>query len=419
MNTEVLKKYEKAMDRLYVVCLFLILIYELLGSTPILVMILSGISNGVAEEDSALAVLVYQGIVNLRFLIILPAVYNIVVKAKGVTERVVLGGLLVLGWIYSFYMREVNDTYIFRDAMVIAATYGRDYKKILKWSIYLAGGFMCLTVLLNLVGILPEDNLVRDGKVRHSFGTLGPTNLAGHVGFVILSFIFLKEGRIKWPAYVIIAALSILNMVFVDGRTSQISVILATGGCLVLLAAEQLKLKPPEKLMKVFSRCMLLSFVIMSALTLVLVLTYNPDPGVFYNRIHFLESFRGRLENANRVLSVTGVSLLGRYYQNYWIPGQGFIETGNYEFLDSSYARLFIMYGVAGFAVIISLLTFLQYRLMKAGKVFCMFVMAVCSIHFVMEHHILEPAYNIFLILPFAAFKDSSTPLRSARNDKC
>ncbi|MBR1471947.1 MAG: hypothetical protein IJ600_09945 [Lachnospiraceae bacterium] len=31
-----------------------------------------------------------------------------------------------------------------------------------------------------------------------------------------------------------------------------------------------------------------------------------------------------------------------------------------------------------------------------------MYLLAVLALHFVMEHHILEPAYNIFLLLPFA-----------------
>ena len=34
-----------------------------------------------------------------------------------------------------------------------------------------------------------------------------------------------------------------------------------------------------------------------------------------------------------------------------------------------------------------------------------MYILAVLSLQFMMEHHILEPAYNIFLLLPFADLK--------------
>ena len=180
---EALKKYSKVMDRMYWIFLVAILLYELLGSTYFLqnfVVWFAGLFKGGSPEFVAM---LYQSIVNLRLLIIIPAVYNILVEAETRREQVILSGMLLVGWIYAILMREQNDTYIFRDMAMIVASYGKDYKKIAHVSMWLAGIVMLLTVSSYFLGILPERTLEQDGMVRHSFGTLGPTNLAGHLFF--------------------------------------------------------------------------------------------------------------------------------------------------------------------------------------------------------------------------------------------
>ena len=106
-------------------------------------------------------------------------------------------------------------------------------------------------------------------------------------------------------------------------------------------------------------------------------------------------------------MGVTGITPFGRYYENYWVAGNVYKYTGEYEFLDSSYARILLMYGWVAFVLILGLILWLQFRLYKKKKTFQMFVLAVLSLQFMMEHHILEPAYNIFLLLPFACLDDS------------
>ena len=90
---------------------------------------------------------------------------------------------------------------------------------------------------------------------------------------------------------------------------------------------------------------------------MILVFTYTTNPAVFYNRFHVLESFAGRIGNPNRIMGKTGLSLFGNYYEHYWVAGNVFKQTGNYEFLDSSYARVILMYGIVAFVLILWLLT--------------------------------------------------------------
>ncbi|MBO6205629.1 MAG: hypothetical protein J6O73_01700 [Lachnospiraceae bacterium] len=403
---EELKKYEKPVDKMYWFFLTFILIYELLGSTFFLGYFTQWYAGLFQNTSPELAAMLYQTMVNLRFLIIIPAIYNILMKTENGKEKLILSVMLILGWYYSLRMREQNDTYIFRDMSMIVASYKKDYKKIFHYGIILAGGIMVFTVIMNLLGVIPERTLERDGRIRHSFGTLGPTNLAGHVGFVIMAYIFVKNGRMKWWAYVVIGILTALNLVFVDGRTSFLSVFLGTSGCLVYTLIEKKHWNIPEKILKIWRGILMMAYPVAVTFYMFLMFTYSPAPEMFYNRIHVLDSLRNRLENANRVMGVIGITPFGNYYENYWVEGNTFKNTGYYEFLDSSYARVLLMYGWIAFLLILGLILWSQYRLFKKKQTFKMYILAVLALHFMMEHHILEPAYNIFLLLPFADLDD-------------
>ncbi len=399
-----LLKYDRSIDKMYWIFLVFILVYEILGSTPFLLYFAQWYAGLFDENSSELAVMLYQSMMNLRFLIIIPAIYNIIVKTVSKKEKIFLSAMLFLGWYYALRMRDQNDTYIFRDMAMIVASYGKDYKKIAKWCIGLVSGIMAFTIAMNLMGIIPEWTLERDGNVRHSFGTLGPTNLAGHFGFAIMAYMFIKDGIMKWQAYAVIVVLSVLNLVFVDGRTSFLSVFLGCCGCLIYNVIRKSRWKLPETITRGVRALFLASYPFSAVFYLLLVFTYSTDPNVFYNRFHILYSLIGRIENANRVMGVTGITPFGNYYENYWVAGNVFKNTGYYEFLDSSYARVLLMYGWVAFILILGLMVWSQYRLMKKGQTFRMYLLAVLSMHFIMEHHILEPAYNIFLLLPFASF---------------
>ena len=409
---EELKKYEKPVEKMYWIFLAFILVYETLGSTPFLNYIAGGYAGAFQSTSPELAAMLYQCMMNLRFLIIIPAIYNILMTADSGKKKAFLSALLLIGWYYAIRMREQNDTYIFRDMAMIVASYGKDYKRIAKYSMMIAGGIMIFTILMNLMGVIPEYNLERGSRVRHSFGTLGPTNLAGHFCFVIMTYIFIKDGKLKWPAYAVIVLLSVLNLALVDGRTAFLSVFLGTAGCAVYGVVRMKQWNLPERVLKIWRWLLLAAYPVVAGLYFILVFTYGAGQRAFYEKFSVFSSFLGRVENANRVMGVTGITAFGRYYENYWVEGNVFKNTGDYEFLDSSYARVLLMYGWVAAVLILGLILWSQYRLYKKKQTFRMFVLAVLSLHFMMEHHILEPAYNIFLLLPFADLEHMEDVIR-------
>ena len=60
------------------------------------------------------------------------------------------------------------------------------------------------------------------------------------------------------------------------------------------------------------------------------------------------------------------------------------------------------MYGVVAFAIYMTLLTGIQIRLNKRKAYFAMFLMTLVAADCMMEHHMIEVAFNTFLVLAFA-----------------
>ena len=164
---------------------------------------------------------------NIRLLIAIPAIYVILVDMEKVWEKILGIGLLLLGWFYSLYMREWNDTAIFTYALLLVASYKKDFTKILKYSIYAISTVMVIAFIMDRLGMFPSLDLVRDGRVRHTFGMNGPTAVAGHVCFIFIMFAFIRNGKLKWYEYIVISLLCVLNLLYVDGRVGLLCTVLA------------------------------------------------------------------------------------------------------------------------------------------------------------------------------------------------
>ncbi len=402
---ESLKKYKKQMDRMYYIFLVIILLYEILGSTSLLYYLTVWIAGKMSGMDPALAGLIFQSVVNLRFLIIIPAIYVVVAEARNWGERALLGGMLLLGWIYLFYMREWNDTVMFKAMIMLVASYGKDFRKIAKYSMWVSGSIMFLALVLSLLGIIPEFNMVRNNVVRHSFGTLGPTTFAGHVAAILITLIFIRDWKLKWFDLALLVIMSVLNLLFVDGRAALLEVVLATGAAVCFMFIHRRELAFYQKGGEIIRKILLWSYVILMAGYMWMMVSYNPDPEAFYHKIPFLSSFEGRISVPHNMLDQLPPSLFGNYFEKYDSMSYNLEDlyvSGEYTFLDSSYARLYMIYGIVGMLAGVLVFTGIQYRLYKKKQTYRMLLLAIVGFIYVVQRGLFEPGSNILLLLLFA-----------------
>ncbi len=397
---EQLGKYRKAMDRTYYILLVFNILSHILQTTPVMLFIellVRKIANGTMTEGQVR--LLIDSIVNLRLFIVIPAIYTILADMNRKRDQLLSVAFLLLGWFYSFYMREWNDNYIFNFALLIVASYGKDFHKILRYSIRIVSVVLILCVLLTTIKLLPSHyDMERNGRIRHGFG-MTPTGFAGYVCFVVLMLVFIKDGCLKWYEYIAIAIAGILEILLMDGRVAFLCIGLLWIGTFIKNQTVQKKWVMPERLMKVFRYFLLSVYVLAGGGFLMLVFCYRPE---FYDLVKgnaILESFAGRLEVPNRVMRNLGFSVFGDYYTQYYQTEHSFNWTGEYNFIDSSYARMFLIYGLVGFALILVICTLMQWRLMKKGMTFRMFLLTIPAIFFLVQRGILDTDVFVFPLL--------------------
>ena len=258
-----------------------------------------------------------------------------------------------------------------------------------------------LAFVLSRVGVIEDLVWQRPGvnmPDRHAFGMQYCTDLVSHVMFLILMYMFLKRGRLKWYAYVVIIILSVINVIYVDGMISLFCVVMGLLGCLYVVAYDKKKWRIPSVVLKGWKGLVLASFWIGAIILFVWVLVYKKDPDIWYNRYYSLQN---RLNTNYRLLTQIPFSWFGTGFVQVGLGGKE--EMPEYYFwVDCSYPRVYAMYGIVAFLIFMGLLTWIVIRLMKKKDYFGMYLMAIIAVDCMIEHHMIEIAYNTFLVFAFA-----------------
>ena len=82
----------------------------------------------------------------------------------------------------------------------------------------------------------------------------------------------------------------------------------------------------------------------------------------------------------------------------------------NYFYLDSSYVNIIFRYGYILFALIL-VITIVVMKRKSDDKIFLAVLFMICA-HSLIEHHLIEHYYNIFILLPFARFDEKKIRLK-------
>ncbi len=132
---------------------------------------------------------------------------------------------------------------------------------------------------------------------------------------------------------------------------------------------------------------------------MLLVFSYRPEFYELAQKNAILESFIGRVEVPHRVMQDLPFSVFGNYYTLYYQAEHSFNYVGDYSFIDSSYAQMYLIYGVLGFILAMGICTLMQWRLMKKNMIFRMYILAIAAFFYLVQRGIFDPALHVFPLL--------------------
>lgn len=313
--------------------------------------------------------------------------------------------LILFSFALSLIVGIINGKYfsMLATCALVFGAKGLDYKKLLQYYFSISSFFCISIITLCRLGIIRDniaepDNrfnlLTSNYSIRHSFGYVWPTDFATHVFFILLTLWIIKKGRLNLLLIMVYLVIPYLIVLYTDSRLGA--------GCIVLLVIFSLFIQIREKCGFNFSKINLFYvFWIPLIAFVVLFLTYHYNSSDdFWVLLDTMLSERLRL--GNEAFQDYGVKLFGQYYVQYGGQNSGDF----YNFIDSSYIQLIIIYGAIYTFLFLSGFVTVAFKAYKRKDMAMLLAIFVAGISGAIAQHFLQIFMNPILLGLTAKHKD-------------
>lgn len=308
--------------------------------------------------------------------------------------------------------------------LIVVGAKDVSFDRLLEVYLLLNISIFVLTVCASFLNLV--ENLVyyaSDEGIRNSFGYIYVTDFAAHVFFCVLIAFYLGRNQLRWFHYVLTCALAGVVFAFCKAKldTTCIVITVLLFGIHNILKRQSINEQPGKKEVevandlsdvnvfkwtkiyfgwkKIWMRVGVCIMPILTMLALILAYQYNPSNEMLVNIDEFST---GRVSLSNMGLKEYGVKLFGQD-----VPMVGFGGTTewpkDYFFIDCSYLNILLRYGLV-FLVFV-LLAYSYICIKNKDNTEFLFLIIILSISSIIDHHLLETAYNPFGFALFAHTK--------------
>lgn len=272
--------------------------------------------------------------------------------------------------------------------------------------------FCVFTICLALFGIIENNvlpNLSGDRenvfgeviKERDSFGYIWPTDFATHVFFIFMTFWILHQGQLGIAKVTFSILMTYVLLLYTDSRLGCgcIVLLLIVGVILSYIRNRQNRKAKNIKRFRI-SFLFVLWIPFLAILSLWATAAYDPT-NLLWIAIDLVLS--GRLEIGQEALSNYGIPLLGQLYKLHGANS----DANLYNYIDSSYLQLFIIYGLCYTVLIIAAFIKLGYQSYHRRDYTLLGALFVAGISGVIAQHFIQVFMNPMLLLLFVKEDDS------------
>ena len=305
-----------------------------------------------------------------------------------------------------------HDAYIRETVLMCIGAKNVDFRKIVKLSLGIGIAIMVAAFAASQLGLI--EDLVYAHGTRHSFGICYPTDFAAHVFFLLLGYLYLRQGKMHIWEYVLIAAFTFIMFKYTRTRNNTICMYFV----LVLsLVWQFFVMRWPEgsgknRLLQVATVGSVGFVVLCVAMSLILTIVY-PENAIFRNFDSAL--LGGRYRMGHEGFLQYGIHLTGSD-----IPQMGngstTVEPDWYFFLDISYITVLLCRGLAVFVMMLIVTGRGMVKCIQKRNLYGLLLFAAMALQCSVEHHWAEPQYNYFYLMMFAAVPAFGAEAKKAIN---
>ena len=254
-------------------------------------------------------------------------------------------------------------------------------------------------ILYSLMGVITNlAYVVQDRGIRYALGIVYPTDLASHVLYLMAAKSYLDFKKLCWKHYVFFLVMALLMWQVANARLSTITAIILVV-CLIIAKKAQNGNRFAQQTASLYW----IFTPILIFVDIMATLNYDPMNQLF---IKANSIFSNRLALSSEALQKYGVNLWGNHViEHGWGGAKGLKMADSnalkYFYIDSSYIRLLIIYGVVALILITVIMMCISLRASVEHDYALVTVMLVVTLSCLVEQHLLDISFNPFLLAAF------------------
>lgn len=273
-----------------------------------------------------------------------------------------------------------------------------NFKDIITWYMYLNVILLLTMAIFSLLGIIP--NLIYRAAPRpprYSLGLIYTSSLATHYFYLVLAYCYLRFSKLRWTDYLLIIIGDVIFMMITNTKLDFIATLIVIPVMVIAQRAFR-----GHKLSEILASFWWMAVPITSSIIIFASYFYD-DSNHIMKVVDDLTS--GRLGLGHRALTNYDIHILGQTIVEHTYGGSNGLKLANqldgvshYFFIDSSYIRMFLLWGLLVFILIIVYMTYIAMRSIFRRTFVLAAIILIASLNFMFEPDIIKIIYDPFLL---------------------
>lgn len=299
---------------------------------------------------------------------------------------------------------HIDSNVLFCSFFFIIAARNIDIRKLLLGALWIQLILTIMIAVASQIGLVSDWMYNIEGRNRHSLGYIYPSYIASIFFYMILAYMYIRKEKLHLLETIMIGVLNCIIFVLTDSKTSFVLTFLAIVVFFVLkYYKKELKNNLISKLLYSYS---VFGIAIISIVTCIV---YNDENNFLVKINSFINN---RLIMGHNALMEHGVSLFGEKIRWIGFGGLGYTTSAlkeEYNFVDCSYVKVLLDYGIIFFVIMLSGYALVSYRAIKEKDRFlCNCILFMC-IYSIIEPRIIEFGFNPFVLSLCVLFRRNTT----------
>ena len=283
---------------------------------------------------------------------------------------------------------------MFVTAALVFGAKGLNFDNIVKWYFWI-GLFFCVTTIIgNQIGLIKDHDVYIDALSsrlsfalsgrRLSFGYVWSTDFATHCFFILLAYWYIRKAELTLKEMLLFVFLAITILFYTDAKLGT--------GCILLLSIVTLFYRLTRNTQPKIYVVLIYSIPLFAILAIICTMMYQYSNFTWF----FIDSviLAGRLRLGNEAIAMYGTPFWGQKLKMYGGETEGIY----YNFIDSSFIQLIVIYGIAYTILIILAYTIITYKAYQRKDYVLILAVLMTGVSGLIAQHFLQICMNPFLI---------------------